>query len=187
MSLYSFTGGNDGEYPQAGLVQGSDGYLYGTTLIGGTNGAGTVFKISASGAFMSLYSFTGNNDGGYPFDGLVQGSDGNFYGTTEGGGTNGFGTVFKINASGVLTSLYSFTGGKDGNNPSARLMSDSAGTIVRDRCPGQRLSPARPRCVGELRHSDVSCSTSLRKARSARRNMVPMWVVFTSIAVAIST
>src|SRR5208283_4562892 len=95
-SLYSFTGGNDGAYPYAGLVQGSDGSFYGTTDEGGTNGGGgTVFKISTNGAFTSLYSFSGSgNDGANPQAGLVQGSDGNFYGTTSGGGTNGWGTVF---------------------------------------------------------------------------------------------
>ena len=83
-SLYSFTGGNDGANPEAGLVQGSDGNFYGTTYNGGTNGGyGTVFKISPNGALTSLYSFTGGNDGGYPDAGLVQGSDGNFYGTTQ--------------------------------------------------------------------------------------------------------
>jgi uncharacterized repeat protein (TIGR03803 family) len=73
-------------------VQGSDGYFYGTTENGGTNDSGTVFKISADGALTTLYSFildTNGNDGGAkPVDGLVQGSDGNFYGTTANGGTN---------------------------------------------------------------------------------------------------
>ena len=125
-SLYSFTGGNDGGEPQAGLVQGSDGYFYGTTGGGGTNGYGTVFKVSASGALTSLYSFTGGNDGAQPYAGLVQGSDGHFYGTTEGGGTNGNGTVFKVSTTGTLTSLCSF-GGNDGAYPSAGLVQGSDG------------------------------------------------------------
>ena len=79
---------------------------------------GTVFKISATGALTTLYSFTGGKDGANPYAGLVQGSDGNFYGTTVRGGTNNnAGTVFKISATGALTTLYSFTGGKDGGSP----------------------------------------------------------------------
>ena len=131
-SLYSFGGGNDGGNPRAGLVQGSDGYLYGMTSTGGTNQQGTVFKISTNGVLTSLYSFTGGNDGGngtfgdYPLGGLVQGSDGYFYGTTPTGGTNGAGTVFKISTNGTLTSLYSF-GGDDGSYPRAGLVQGSDG------------------------------------------------------------
>ena len=121
-SLYSFTGGNDGANPQAGLVQGSDGNFYGTTVRRRHERLwhGTVFKISTNGALTSLYSFTGGNDGADPNAGLVQGSDGNFYGTTVYGGTNGYGTVFKISTNGALTSLYSFTGGNDGAYPLCR-------------------------------------------------------------------
>jgi uncharacterized repeat protein (TIGR03803 family) len=127
-SLYSFTGGNDGAYPYAALVQGSDGYFYGTTSSGGTNGdefnnGGTVFKINSNGALRTLYAFgtiTNANgdwlDGNNP-NGLVQGSDRNFYGTTWRGGTNGCGTVFKISTNGALTTLHSFTGGGDGGYP----------------------------------------------------------------------
>jgi uncharacterized repeat protein (TIGR03803 family) len=113
-SLYSFTGGNDGGQPQAGLVEASDGSFYGTTLVGGNTkttwagGYGTVFKISHTGALTTLYSFTGLNDGFAPYA-LVQGSDGNFYGRTWGDGRGGFdGTVFKISTSGAYTTLYSF-------------------------------------------------------------------------------
>src|SRR5208283_2039853 len=85
--LYSFTGGSDGRNPTAALVQGSDGYFYGTTPYGG--GRGTVFKVSTEGVLTNLYSFSaagGNGDGA---NGLVQGSDGYLYGTTFDGGTNG--------------------------------------------------------------------------------------------------
>jgi uncharacterized repeat protein (TIGR03803 family) len=128
-NLYLFTGTNDGANPSTGLVQDSDGNFLGTTAGGGVDGVGTVFKISTNGAFTSLYSFTAvnyltgvNNDGANPDAGLVQGSDGNFFGTTAGGGTNGSGTVFKINTNGVLTSLYSFTGGTNGASPEASLV-----------------------------------------------------------------
>jgi uncharacterized repeat protein (TIGR03803 family) len=75
----TFTGTNDGAQPVAGLAQGSDGYLYGTTEYGGTNRLGAVFKISTNGAPNSLYSFSGGNDGANPSAALVQGTDGDFY------------------------------------------------------------------------------------------------------------
>jgi len=122
-SLYSFTGSNDGANPYPSLALGSNGIFYGTTQSGGVNGGnGTVFQISPSGAFTSLYSFTCGNDGANPWAGLVQGADGYFYGTTQGGGTNNGGTVFKISAGGALTTLYSFTGGNDGGYPAAHLV-----------------------------------------------------------------
>jgi uncharacterized repeat protein (TIGR03803 family) len=127
--LYSFTGGNDGANPQAGLVQGGDGHFYGTTAGGGTNGAGTVFKVSTNGTLTSLYSFTGANDGANPEAGLWPGSDGSFYGTTVNGGTNGFGTVFQISSNGVLTSLHSFNGAGDGANPEDGLALGSDGNF----------------------------------------------------------
>jgi uncharacterized repeat protein (TIGR03803 family) len=121
-NLYSFSGGSDGGVPLGGLVQSSDGFLYGTTSSGGTNNSGSVFKIGTNGTLTSLYSFTGNDDGSSPEAGLVQGSDGNFYGTTQSGGTNGGeGTLFKITSKGEFTSLYSFSGGNDGSNPQAPL------------------------------------------------------------------
>ena len=124
-NLYSFTGGSDGGDPSAGLVQGSDANFYGTTLEGGAGGCGTVFRISPSGSYTNLYSFTGGSDGGDPSAGLVQGSDANFYGTTHGGGAGGCGTVFRISPSGSYTNLYSFTGGSDGGDPSAGLVQGS--------------------------------------------------------------
>ena len=94
--LYSFTAGADGQGPN-GLVQGSDGDFYGTTLSGSTNGGfGTVFKITTNGALTTLYTFTGGEDGSAPQSGLVQGSDGSFYGTTEYGGLGGTGTIFRL-------------------------------------------------------------------------------------------
>ena len=98
----------DGAYPALGfLVQGRDGNFYGTTPYGGGFGnfAGTVFKITPSGALTTLHSFTGT-DGFYPKAGLVQGSGGNFYGTTSLGGACGIGTVFKITPGGTLTTLH---------------------------------------------------------------------------------
>jgi len=129
-SLYSFTGTNDGAWPWAGVVPGSDGNFYGTTDGGGTNGGnGTVFQFSTNGSLTSLHSFTGGTDGAGPVGGLVRGSDGNFYGTTSGGGTNGRGTVFQFSTKGSLTSLYSFTGGSDGAFPMDTLVQGRDGNF----------------------------------------------------------
>jgi uncharacterized repeat protein (TIGR03803 family) len=113
-SLHSFTY-TDGAFPYAGLVKGKDGSLYGTTPWGGVNGAGlgTVFKITTGGAFTSLYSFTSpsegllgtNSDGTHPYGGLLQGKDGNLYGTANQGGTGADGTVFKLTMIPVITSF----------------------------------------------------------------------------------
>jgi uncharacterized repeat protein (TIGR03803 family) len=125
----------DGEYPQGGLVQGTDGNLYGTTSKGGAKGDGTVFKISTGGTLTTLYSFCSLkkcDDGRDPNDSLVQGTDGNFYGTTVYGGKESEGTVFKISSSGELTTLYSFcaeTACADGSEPYANLIQASDGNF----------------------------------------------------------
>ena len=117
-TLYSFCEQGvlcpDGAAPLAGLVQAPNGHFYGTTSSGGANGGGTVFLITPGGALTTLYSFcslTGCADGSYPDAGLVQATDGNFYGTTSAGGANGAGTVFETTPNrGTLTVLHSFTG-----------------------------------------------------------------------------
>lgn len=115
-TLYSFCaqdGCPDGSNPYAGLVQGASGLFYGTTFVGGAYGAGTIFRISSSGELTTLYSFcaqTGCTDGSNPYASLVQGADGNFYGTTYTSGAYDAGTVFKITPGGALTRLYSFCG-----------------------------------------------------------------------------
>jgi uncharacterized repeat protein (TIGR03803 family) len=107
-SLANFEG-SDGEIPMEALTQGVDGSLYGTTNDGSDND-GTVFKLTRAGALTTVYSFCtspGCPDGSHP-SGLILGKDGNFYGTTYGGGPNENGTVFKITHAGTLTTLYSF-------------------------------------------------------------------------------
>jgi YVTN family beta-propeller protein/uncharacterized repeat protein (TIGR03803 family) len=130
-TLYNFcsqTNCTDGSNPLAGLVQASDGNLYGTTVGGGANTAGTVFQITLGGTLTTLYSFcsqTNCTDGWDPIAGLVQASDGNLYGTTEVGGANGDGTIFKITLGGTLTTLYSFcaqSGCTDGLLPVSGLV-----------------------------------------------------------------
>ena len=129
--LYSFAGGSDGVNPLAVLIQGSDGNFYGTTISGGANNQGTVFKITPSGTETVLYSFAGGgSDGAHPYAGLIQGSDGNFYGTTANGGLGSQGTVFKITPSGTETVLHFFAGGNsDGATPTAGLVQGSDGNF----------------------------------------------------------
>lgn len=127
--LYSFTGGSDGGTPVGGLLKDSAGNLYSTTYFGGAGGAGTVFKLAPGGAETVLYSFTGGNDGGYPPAGLIKDKAGDFYGTTQGGGTGSAGTVFELAPNGTETVLYSFTGGSDGNAPFAGVIRDRAGNL----------------------------------------------------------
>lgn len=117
----------DGAYPYAGLIQARDGDLYGTTSYGGANNIhGTVFKITPKGKLTTLHSFNGS-DGSQSMAGLVQATDGNFYGTTEARG-RGFGTVFKITSSGTLTTLHFFEG-SDGGYPTAGLVQATNGRL----------------------------------------------------------
>jgi uncharacterized repeat protein (TIGR03803 family) len=121
----------DGSNPQEGLVQATNGYLYGTTQQGGKYGSGTVFKITPGGSLTTLYSFCspGCTDGANPFAGLIQASNGDLYGTTAGGGSGtgaeGSGTIFKITPSGKLTTVHTFCSQSlcpDGSEPLAGLI-----------------------------------------------------------------
>ncbi len=148
--LHSFSGGTAGAYgntasganPAAGVIIGSDGNFYGTTLYGGAYLEGAVFKVTPAGVETLLHSFTGNDgitgstDGAWPVAGLVEGSDGNFYGTTVAGGAYyREGTVFKVTPTGVEAVLHSFsgngaiTGSLDGVNPRAALIQASDGNF----------------------------------------------------------
>jgi uncharacterized repeat protein (TIGR03803 family) len=138
-TLYSFcsqSGCPDGEYPLGALVQAANGDFYGTTYEGGADGYGTVFKITPSGTLTTLYSFCSQGvypdctDGEYPYAGLVQATNGDFYGTASSGGANGNGTVFKITPSGTLTTLHTFAGyPTDGPYTTAGLVQATNGDL----------------------------------------------------------
>jgi uncharacterized repeat protein (TIGR03803 family) len=106
------------------LVQAADGNLYGTTVYGGTADKGTVYRITTAGTMTTLYNFCSLSacaDGSEPFFGLTLGTDGNLYGTTNFGGTDNFGTIFKITLNGTLTTLHSFDN-DDGCTPQGGVM-----------------------------------------------------------------
>jgi len=129
-TLFTFDG-TDGSVPNGGLIRATDGDFYGTTSSGGAGGSGTVFKITPEGTLTTLYSFCSQTnciDGKNPELGLIQATDGNFYGTTFSGGANGAGTVFKITLGGTLTTLHSFNS-TDGANPLAGLVQATDGDL----------------------------------------------------------
>lgn len=128
-TLHVFTGTDDGSTPRGALLQGVDGSFYGTTYFEGSLGYGTVFKITALGTFETLHAFSGEEDGAYPFAGLTLATDGNFYGTTSGGGTSGYGAVFKITPAGAFSMLYSFRNAEDGAVASPGVIQAADGNL----------------------------------------------------------
>jgi len=134
-NLISFNGTN-GAGPTGTLIQGTDGRIYGVSGGGGApNDAaakGSVFKMTSSGALTTILDFcpqTPCTDGKNPEGGVVQGSDGSFYGTTYAGGASNLGTVFKVTTSGTLTVLHSFPGGAGGRSPSSQLVPGADGAF----------------------------------------------------------
>jgi len=141
--LHTFAGGSDGIGPTSTLISDASGNLYGTTYSGGSNGAGTIFKVSPNRhspgwAQTLLYTFRTTQfgsgvDGANPYAGLVLDASGNLYGTTLFGGSAGGGTVFKVspNADGSWTEsiIYAFQGALDGNTPYGSLVFDAAGNL----------------------------------------------------------
>jgi uncharacterized repeat protein (TIGR03803 family) len=123
---------NDGTAPQAELVQGSDGALYGTTSAGGASGGGTVFKLGMNGTdYQVLHSFDGGTDGGGPLAGLVLAADGLLYGVTSSGGASNGGTLFRLSQDGSgyqrLRNFGDVPG--DGFGPQATLAGDQSGAL----------------------------------------------------------
>lgn len=151
-TLHRFDG-VDGANPQAGLVQATDGTFYGTTTEGGGYFGGTVFRINASGILRTVYNFCSYRsgdcaNGSQPTAGLIQSSDGNFYGTTYYGGDlncnapTGCGTVFKMTAGGTLTTIHTFEL-TDGASPSSVLVQATDGNLY-----GTTVWGGNPSCDG---------------------------------------
>jgi len=132
-TLYSFDGSGLGAGPKSGLILDPQGNLYGTTVAGGSEFGGDVFRVSPTGQGAILHSFTGPpSDGDSPYSALVRDSAGNLYGTTAYGGAYsqyGWGTIFKVDSAGNETVLYSFMRGNDGGQPYAGLVADNAGNL----------------------------------------------------------
>jgi uncharacterized repeat protein (TIGR03803 family) len=135
-SLHSFVG-TDGQFPVTQMIQGLDGNFYGVTEMGGNNGtnAGTIFEITSGGVFTNLYNFcslASCADGSKPVGALVQGTDGNFYGTTETGGLRSGGVAYRITPTGTFNVIYNFCskpGCTDGNSPAAGLIEANDGNL----------------------------------------------------------
>jgi uncharacterized repeat protein (TIGR03803 family) len=129
--LHTFVA-SDGTFPQTQLIQSTDGNLYGTTSGGGANGnLGTIFKITPAGKLTTLFSFDSVH-GTSPDASLIQGKDGNFYGSARLGGLYGHGVIFKMNSTGRLTVLHNFcpvAGCADGSSPNTALVQGSDGNF----------------------------------------------------------
>ena len=121
----------DGANPYSALVLGKDGNLYGTTFSGGSVGYGNIFKITPAGTLTVLHSFTPASDGGTPYGGLVQATDGNFYGAGYLGGTSNHGTIFRITPGGAFSTRYSFDG-THGGSPMITLLQHTTGILYGD-------------------------------------------------------
>jgi uncharacterized repeat protein (TIGR03803 family) len=130
LSFCSLANCTDGSGPVS-LMQADGGDLYGTTVLGGTSNDGTIFKITTTGSFTSLYSFAGS-DGEYPTGELILANDGYFYGTTYSGGTASSGTIFKMTSGSALSTVYNFCSQascSDGDGPNAALLQASDGNL----------------------------------------------------------
>src|SRR5213076_1410827 len=137
--IYSFAGDADGEYADTDLAIDGVGNLYGSTVLGGDFGSGTVWQLAPSGNSWThtvLYSFTSVPDGSEPYKGVTLDAQGNLYGTAVAGGSGscegGCGVVYKLTNSGgtwTQTVIHAFTGGDDGSGPGARVTVDGSGNV----------------------------------------------------------
>lgn len=145
-TLVNFNG-NNGATPRAGLIQGTDGRFYGTTSVGGRRNLGTAFRVTTAGTFNSFAFGSGNvlppavPPPSISVSELVQGKDGNFYGTSSTGGLNNLGTIFRMTSAGTISVLFSFNGqGANGANPQAPLTVDSSGNLYGTTFQGGRFN-----------------------------------------------
>ncbi len=147
-SIHDFDG-SDGSYPYAGLARATDGTFYGTTNLGGVDDQGTVFKIDSLGAFSTFHSFRFSQGEGYnPTSAVLVGSDGNLYGTTPFGGTNVWGTIYKLDGSGNLTTLKNFD--------SFFINNDFPGAPLLEVGSGDFYGTASAIDFGEVFHMDIA-------------------------------
>jgi uncharacterized repeat protein (TIGR03803 family) len=151
--------GTDGANPN-GLIQATDGNFYGTTETQGA-GSGTIFKLASSGAFTTLYNFTGGADGNNPYTALVEASDGYLYGTTSSYDGDGYGTIFKISLGGTFTTLYNFTGGGDGRDPYGALIQATDGNFYGTTEHGGASSACYDGCGTVFRMTPAGALTTL--------------------------
>ena len=159
-TLVAFDGTN-GAAPNAGVIEGADGSFYGTTSIGGANNTGTLYDVTPTGALTTLHSFSAvtttypymNSDGAYPLASLIQAGDGGFYGTTYSGGTNGEGTVFRLNLAPSITSFAPTSGpvgtvvtitGTDLNGVTAVRFHNASATAFSVNAAGTQLTVTVP-------------------------------------------
>jgi uncharacterized repeat protein (TIGR03803 family) len=142
--IHSFAGApNDGAFANGELVQDLAGNLYGTTNLGGSNDAGTIFMLDPSGVVTILHSFTDGDDGGHPQAGLIMDSAGNLYGTATTGGTNGEGTVFELDTTKTLRVFFGFGLGDSGGGPWSRLVT------IKGEFYGVASRGGDPSCAGD--------------------------------------
>ncbi|CAN5611462.1 hypothetical protein BH10BAC2_BH10BAC2_05760 [soil metagenome] len=128
--LHTLVSATEGSYPSGSLVLGTTGLFYGTTSGGGTNNAGTIFKVTTTGTLTVMRQLTAATDGSVPKGNLIQAVDGNFYGTASTGGTYGVGTIFKITAAGTYTVLRHFNMATDGGNAYGSLIIAPVNNLV---------------------------------------------------------
>jgi len=148
--IYSFTGGNDGSYPEFGApVFDSDGNLYGTAAGGGPDNQGVVYKLTPSNGVWTesvLYSFTGGDDGGQPFAGLTFSKEGNLFGAAAYFGANGDGTLFELirgQSGWQQKTIYTFNG-DDGKYPYGNVVFDQFGNLFATTFWGGNLNCNNP-------------------------------------------